>query len=346
MLHIKHVNLGREFRGGERQTEMLIKALSAKEVRQTLFCRKNSALSRHLQGVTNLDVVTLAKPFFLALSKAKGADIIHGHENHGARFAAAAGALYGIPYIFTRRVDNSISNNIFNRYIYCNAARVVCLSSAIRCLVESTIPGSKCLIIPSMISDITPDSADVERIKSRFKGKILVGNAGALVKKHKGQHLIIDAARELEKTRPDIHFIFLGAGKDEEALKKQTGDITNVTFEGFKDNIADYLAAFDVFLFPSLMEGFGSVILDVMRLGTPVVTSDAGGIPDFVINRKNGLVSAVGNVDAMTKNLLEVIDDEVLRKRLIEAALKTVDQYTFDFISSKYLDLYHEIISG
>ena len=66
--------------------------------------------------------------------------------------------------------------------------------------------------------------------------------------------------------------------------------LSNLTFTGFVDNVGDYLAAFDVFILPSNREGIGSILLDAMEQGLPVVASRVGGVPDIVHDRKNGLL--------------------------------------------------------
>ena len=349
-----HVNLAQGFRGGERQTEMLIKCISQEPkppkgfdgVRQILFVRNGSPLVEHLADVQGLSIVEIRKPFVLSLSELRDCTLIHGHENHGARLATEAHALYSIPFVFTRRVTNVISNNVVNRYVYDNVRRVICLSSAIETIVQERFPGTLTAVIPSMSSDLECSQAIVDEIRSRFKGKILVGHAGALVKKDKGHHLIIDMARELATQRPDIHFLFLGKGRDEGVLKEQAAGLSNITFEGFQPNVGDYLSAFDIFLFPSLMEGFGSVLLDTMRFGTPIVAAKTGGIPDLINDGVNGLLFERGSIPEMKNTLLRLIDDKDLQKTLSQGALESVKGYDARVIAARHLELYDRILSG
>ena len=114
------------------------------------------------------------------------------------------------------------------------------------------------------------------------QGKFLVGHVGALDNGQKGQEFIIAAARELERSHPDVHFMLVGGGDDEAMLRSAAAGLSNLTFTGFVDNVGDYLAAFDVFILPSNREGIGSILLDAMEQGLPVIASRVGGVPDIV----------------------------------------------------------------
>ena len=73
-------------------------------------------------------------------------------------------------------------------------------------------------------------------------------------------------------------------------LKAAAAGLSNLTFTGFVDNVGDYLAAFDIFILPSNREGIGSILLDAMEQGLPVVASRVGGVPDIVHDGENGLL--------------------------------------------------------
>ena len=346
VLTVGHLNFAQGYRGGERQTEMLIKSLAQLSpfLAQKIFIRKGSPLASRLEKVDRLTIVEVSRPFIISVFKLKDCDLIHGHENHGARMAAEAHFLFHIPYFVTRRVLNLPSLNFFNRYIYYQAASVICLSKAVSAVIEERFKKATLEIIPSMSSDLEVSPDTVNRLKKQYENKVLVGHAGALVCKDKGQHFIIDLARELSSVRPHIHFMFLGSGRDEDRLKKQADGLSNVTFTGFKDNVIDYLSAFDIFLFPSLMEGFGSVLLDVMKVGTPVVAARTGGIVDLIKDRENGLLFDTGDNVAMKKALLELIDNKNLQQNLRDQGLKAGKRYSAEKIAFEYLHLYRTFL--
>ena len=89
-------------------------------------------------------------------------------------------------------------------------------------------------------------------------------------------------------THPDWHFMLCGEGRHRERFEREIGDLDNVELMGWVDNMGDYLAAFDLFVFPSLKEALGSTLLDAMQFGLPIVASNIGGIPEIVEDGANG----------------------------------------------------------
>lgn len=85
-LRIMHVNLARGFRGGERQTELLIQTLAAHGVSQQLVCRGDSPLRAHLQGTPGLKFVT-ANHQLMGHWRAEPADLVHAHEAKAVHWA-------------------------------------------------------------------------------------------------------------------------------------------------------------------------------------------------------------------------------------------------------------------
>ena len=86
----------------------------------------------------------------------------------------------------------------------------------------------------------------------------------------------------------------------------------------------------DVFVFSSLREGFGMPPLEAMACGTPVVTTDCGGVLDYAEDGVNCLVVPVGDPQAMARAVQRVLTDESLAKRLSEAGIETARRYTWD----------------
>src|SRR5690606_19020446 len=121
-------------------------------------------------------------------------------------------------------------------------------------------------------------------------GKIVIGHIGELDHSHKGQGTIIEAARELEDSRPDLHFVLVGNGKDRARFRRSASGLSNIEFAGYVDNVSVYLASFDVFVYPSLREGLGLSLLVAMHFGLPIVASRVRGIPEIVEDRKNVLL--------------------------------------------------------
>jgi len=340
---ICHLNFAKGFRGGERQTQLLIEELARLGFKQQLILRKGSELIKHCENIKNLEIIAINKPYILHMSAIKGASLLHAHETKAAQFTYFVNLFMSIPYVITRRVDNPIKHNFLNRKIYTNAAKVVALSRAIESEILKIAPKAQTEIIPSAYTNAALHLDKVDAIKKRFTGKYFVGNVGALDDGHKGQSYLIEVAKVVENSHPDIHFIFVGRGQDEAKLKEQAKGLTNVTFEGFVDNVNDYISSFDLFIFPSNNEGLGSILLDVMQLGTPIIASEVGGIVDIINNGSNGLLTPAKNSQAIQKALLELYNDREKANQLATNAKENIEYYSAVNMALQYQKIYNKV---
>ncbi|MDD6318233.1 MAG: glycosyltransferase family 4 protein [Succinatimonas hippei] len=344
---IAHINLAHGFRGGERQTELLIKGLSEEGIKQYLICRKESPLIEHLNNVSGLELIAVPdKPdarLMGHLTLAKKADLIQAHETLAAHSALLHHLIFKTPYVITRRVDDRIRVNGFNRALYGKAAALVGVSSVIQGVMEKTF-GVKALTIHSASSGLKVNKANVAAIKEQWKDFIVVGHAGALVDRHKGQSVLIKAIPALLAKIPNLKVVFLGRGEDLQKLREQAKGLP-VEFLGFKDNVTDYISAMDVFAFPSNNEGLGSVILDAMANSVPVVASRVGGIPDLVEDGRSGLLIEKGDSDALANAILKLHDDKELRDRLVKGGLEVADDNSAFAMTKRYIALYKSVLN-
>ncbi len=340
MQKITHVNFAKGFRGGERQTMLLIGELSKRSYMQKILTRKKSQLAKRLKDIKNLEIIEISKPYILHLAKTDGSSIIHAHETKAAQFAYFANLIYKIPYIITRRVDNPIKNNFFNKKIYQNSLYTVALSNAIKNETLKISNKINMKIVPSAYSILEINSKRVESIKERFNNKFLIGHIGELDNAHKGQYYLIEAMRKIAQKFPYIHLVLLGQGKDEQKFKTQADNLANITFEGFVDNVGDYMQCFDIFVFPSLHEGLGSILFDVMQSNVPIIASDIGGIPDIIENGKNGILVPTKNAKEIYKAIEKLYLNESLRDRLSNASFKNIENYSSKKMCDRYIELY------
>lgn len=338
-----HINLAKGFRGGERQTEILIRTLSYNEtLKQFLVCRKDSPLKEHLKSIKNLtfiDANNQVSGHFTGLK----IDIMHAHDAKAVHWAWFHKILTKTPYIITRRVDHPVKNKWFNQKTYSNAASVIAISTLIKKLIEDRNWNSNTRLIPSVMADFNVNNNVSIKFKAAFENKTLIGNAGALVDKHKGQRLLIETARNLKDSHPNLQFIIFGRGEDEAILKEESKDLENITWAGFKENIADHLAALDIFAFPSRNEGLGSTLLDVMNLGIPIVAANVGGIPDIVLHEKTGLLFEVNNAKALETSLLRLINSAELQESCVKNAKNQLEKYSPKAMADSYLELYKNL---
>ncbi len=347
ILKIAHLNLSHGFRGGERQTVLLIQNLAQMGVKQILLCRETSPLPQYLQGVPNLIIHALSdRPDARLLGHfiiKNSVDLIQAHETLAAQSAFLHHCLFKTPYVITRRVDDRIRNNIFNRRLYKTASACVGVSSVIADIMTKTF-GVDSKTIHSAYSSLQIDPQKATEIKKSWEGKFVIGHIGALVDRHKGQSTLIEAVKELSAKIKNLLVVFLGEGQDKQILEQKSQGLP-IEFLGFKKNVADYLSNFDIFAFPSNNEGLGSIILDAMNLKIPVVASNVGGIPDLVQNDATGLLIEKGDHKALAQKIIELYENKSLRERLVTAALNVTEQNSSQAMAEQYLQLYKTICS-
>jgi glycosyltransferase involved in cell wall biosynthesis len=337
-----HVNLARGFRGGERQTELLVRALAGTVPHQRLIFRTGQPLGSRVDGVPGVETRAVGGKAG-AVGATGGAALIHAHETAGAQVALLRHWLSSTPYVITRRVDNVPRSDPFTRAMYRRAARTVALSRAIERALSSYDASIATCRIPSACSSLPFDRAAAGRLRAEHSDKFLVGHVAAIDFAHKGQLSLIEAAGRLEHTHPELHFVLVGAGGDEQRARRLAERLPNVSFTGWVANVGDYLAAFDMFVLPSEREGLGSILLDAMQFGLPIVATAVGGIPDVITDDVNGLLVPARDADALAAAIAALAADPARRAAMAEANRKAAREYHPSVMAARYVELYREL---
>lgn len=112
-----------------------------------------------------------------------------------------------------------------------------------------------------------------------------------------------------------------------EALCREIGLCSEIRFLGKQDAIEELLAVSDLFLLPSASESFGLAALEAMACEVPVISSNAGGIPEVNVHGKTGYLAEVGDVDAMAAYAIKILSDEDLLQEMRANALAHAQTY-------------------
>ena len=340
---IGHLNFSKGFRGGERQTAILIETLSKKGFKQVLFLRKDNfspSLEEYIKTrqIKNLEIIPIRKPYIFNLFKFRKCDILHSHEAKANQVAFLIYKLFKIPYIITRRVQFTPSKNFFNLAIYKNAKKIIALSEAIKNDLSMLDRSLDIQIIPSSFF-----KTRLEKI-NKIVDKKIIGHIGAIVDSHKGQCTILEAANMLRDYK-DIHFLLIGDGKDLELCKQRSKNLQNITFLGYKDNPQKYIPQFEIFVFPSNHEGLGSTLLDVMYYNIPIIASDIGGIIDIIEDGENGFLIPPRQPDILRQKILELLENKDLVEKFTKNGKKKIKKFSAKNMTNKYISYYKEILS-
>lgn len=154
----------------------------------------------------------------------------------------------------------------------------------------------------------------------------VIGTAGPL-EAVKGFPYFLGAAQRVTAANVAAEFLVAGAGPEEANLRRLARDLEiadRVTFVPNVLDLADSLSAMDIFCLPSLRQGLGTLILDAMALGRPVIASHVGGVDSVVHDNETGLLVPPSNSEALAQRMLELLRDPFRARHLAEAAEQMV----------------------
>jgi len=155
---------------------------------------------------------------------------------------------------------------------------------------------------------------------------------------------VMDIFKNIHAALPS-KLLMVGDGPERplaEDLTRQYGLEADVRFLGKQEQMEEILAVSDVFLLPSEYESFGLAALEAMAASTVVISSDAGGLNEINIDGVTGYTSPVGDVEAMSKNAIELLKDETKLKTFKQNALKEAKLFDIHHIIPKYEALYRK----
>ncbi|MGG1489588.1 glycosyltransferase family 1 protein [Bacillus licheniformis] len=137
--------------------------------------------------------------------------------------------------------------------------------------------------------------------------------------------------------KDDVHWLIAGDGPLKKELEKRAP--LNMTFAGYVkgEELASIYASSDLFVFPSPTETFGNSALEALACGTPVIGADSGGLKDFIQNGRNGFLSEPRNPEAFTANILRVLSNPSLKKRMAYEARSYALTQSWDVIFDNLL---------
>ncbi|MBU2472775.1 glycosyltransferase family 4 protein, partial [Patescibacteria group bacterium] len=147
----------------------------------------------------------------------------------------------------------------------------------------------------------------------------------------------------------NFKMIIIGDGPDRSELEKLVSKLNledKVIFKGNANyhDLVKYYSLSDIFVRPSLSEGLGNVFLEAMATGLPVIGTKVGGIPDFLEDRKTGLFCEVNNPKSIANKIKEVLENDQLRKTLIDNGLNLVrEKYTWDSVAQKMENIFEKL---
>jgi glycosyltransferase involved in cell wall biosynthesis len=172
----------------------------------------------------------------------------------------------------------------------------------------------------------------------------------AMFKPGKGQEYLIRAFPLVLQRYPRARLILVGDGKMRPSLEGLVRELrlsSTVSFTGLCSDIYPWLNTFDVFVLPSLNEGFGIAAVEAMAAGVPVVASHVGGLPEVIQDGVTGRLVPPGDPPSLAKAIVEILDTPDVRRDLIQSARREVeDKFTIDAYVKRLESIYLSLLEG
>lgn len=205
--------------------------------------------------------------------------------------------------------------------------------------------------------EVIPNFIDLNRFslkpRQHFKQAIAPEHERILVhtsnfRKVKRTTDVIRIFKEVREKMP-CKLLMVGDGPERtnaEQLSRDLGVSQDVRFLGKQDAIEEILSVSDLFLIPSGSESFGLAALEAMACKVPVISSNTGGLPELNVDGVTGFMSDVGDVKAMAKNAIYILEDNERLETFKEAALNRAKDFELDSIMPRYENYYNEVIEA
>ena len=280
-------------------------------------------------------------------------DLVHLHSSrsHGIAFLAS---LMGnkIPLVLSRKVDFKLKENIFSKWKYNHSRikKIICVSDKIREIVGKSLSNpEKCVTVY--------DGVDLERFAGKGMrglirkelgiddGEIIIGNIAAIAP-HKDYFTFLDTVTILTQ-KLKAKFFITGDGPLRIEVEKRIAAMgleKDVFMLGFRNDLENVFAELSLLLYTSNEEGLGSTLLDAMAYGLPIVTTEAGGIPEIVKNGFNGLTAPVRNPQKLSEQVMLLLSDHSLREKIIANGKNFVRDFSKEKMASRTLEIYASVV--
>ena len=168
----------------------------------------------------------------------------------------------------------------------------------------------------------------------------------------KGVNYLVKALPIIKIKLPDARLMLLLSKKPETEYKKTISLVAKLNLSDsvkFLDprlvgQLPGIIKSADVCVVPSISEGFGFSAAESAACGTPVIASKAGSLPEIVKNGYNGLLSEPANPQSIAKNVIKVLSDKKLRRRLAANGPGSVKMFRWDKAAREYLKIYKSVL--
>ncbi len=262
--------------------------------------------------------------FFLFLLRQR--PLVYFLHSTPEKFSFKSYLFYAIPKLFS-------SNNKFivtvSKYLNSELTRLWC------------VPEKYTKIVYNSPHFNAPQSLKKE-IKSHKKIILTVGH----VVWYKNPKLWIEVAKKITQSYDDIEFLWIGEGDLLDQMKLECINYDRIKFLGARSDVQKYYSSSYLYFQPSIVESFGISVIEAQYFGLPSIVSDAGGLPETILNGQSGFVVS-NNLEKYLKAFVNILNDKLLYQQMSNAAENNVKRkFTAAKQEENIMHIYNLITNG
>ena len=307
----------------------------------TLLCRPGSWLQQNLPASIEVFGSDLSRrPLELRrVSKwirEQKFDVMHSHMSSAHFFGVLMRLMTHTPVVATAHQCSLQLHWRLNHHVIANSKSTADYQRRFNRVPASKLSTIHCFTDLDRFLNITPKAVpDIQNQMQVGEKDFVVGMVGDVIPR-KGQLYLFRAIEEIVAAVPNFKLVLVGRFHNDQpyvkrlrSLQSQPALLNRVTWLGLRDNVQDFLSAFDLTVVPSIEEPLGLVALESLATATPVVASNVGGLPEIVRPNDTGLLVPSKNPSELAQAVIAMAKDPAMRQRLGENGRRFV-QESFD----------------
>ncbi len=279
-------------------------------------------------------------------------DAVIAHSSHAFDYVRLVIPFTRKPKVIAVRRSGFVPGTLSKHLKYRIADKIVVVSREVaRLLAERGFFPEKLEVIESGIdlSRFKPDPSKREKVRRELglrDNEYMFINVANWQPWRKGQEVILRALKDLPQKK--FKMFFVGLGTDSKEAKEtiaRYGLEGRCVGLGFRADVDRLLQASDLFLFGSYSEGIAGAVLQAMACGNIVVSTDAGGIKEYLVDKVNGFSVKVGDSVALSHKIEYALNlGKAEKDRISREAVKTAQKFSIENTVKKYIDLLESIV--
>jgi len=276
-------------------------------------------------------------------------EIVHVQSLAVAVPAVISKKLYKTPYVLWGRGSDVYlphwSTKLTSKIAMKNADSVIALTEDMRQAMRSVYDRNIAVIPNGINLKEHTEKRPVKEVECFSKNVLFVGRLHPI----KGVQYLLQAMKIVHEKMPDVKLILVGDGEERERLESLTDSLEIqecVEFVGRvpHERVTDYMNQSDIFVLPSLSEGFPVTILEAMTCGLPIVATRVRGVLDIIENDINGYLVDSMNPEQIAWALQKILENEQLRENISSNNRDEAEKYSWDKVVIRLEGIYQSTL--